>query len=407
MFLRNPASGLPSKLSRYSSLTLGPCYGLTTNLVHFGTLRGMASSVQGQDRPSKEKKKNKRDTHFVCLPLVTPESVPQLAESLTYFRNVTTAPAPVSAREMLARRQGPEQPAEGDNDGHGGAGGKDSLDHLRIIPAQAHRPPGTFHLTLGTMDLSEQESMDEALKLLQSIDYAELLRLSVEERRVANPPHGESNAETAKAVVGMPLESSQRSITLPAKSSSSSPSAANSATQGQEDKPIEPIRVSLRALGAFSSPKNARVFYARPYDETGRLYNFGLAVREKFREAGFITETRPLVLHATVANMSYASRNGGRGQVRRGGGSGWGKRRGPDTVDASELVKVFDGMIDECTNGEAEGGDHGKVREGYLWAKNVLIDRVRICKMGAEKAEDEVLGLEYRPVGEKMIFENM
>lgn len=268
-----------------------------------------------------------RDTHFLCFPLVNVESIPQLALSLAHFRDVTTARSPSN---------------------HQANGGPGSSDRLRIIPEKAHRPPGTFHLTLGVMNLSEANTMDRAVDLLLSLNYSNILR---DVERDMNE---------------------------------------DAISQGL-DHETSLIRVDLKGLSAFSSPSHARVFYAHPHDETERLYKFALAIRQRFADSGFITETRPLVLHATVANMSY---------VRSSGGNrGRGRNRGRiDTLDGNEVVRVFNEGISEYSEEDSQ-------RE-YVWAQNIVIDRVRLCKMGAEKSENEIWGLEYRPIVEKLILDD-
>lgn len=84
-----------------------------------------------------------RLTHFLCIPLVTPHSRPQLLASLNKFRADVTSD------------KTPENP-----DG---------------IPERAIRPIGTLHLTLGVMSLLDQEKVESALALLRSLNLNELL----------------------------------------------------------------------------------------------------------------------------------------------------------------------------------------------------------------------------------------
>ncbi|UQC82537.1 uncharacterized protein CLUP02_08025 [Colletotrichum lupini] len=74
-----------------------------------------------------------RPTHFLCIPLVTPFSRPQLSASLRAFKSYITSP---------------------DNFG---------------ITASAVRPLGTLHLTLGVMNLPEAKDLARATEVLQSI----------------------------------------------------------------------------------------------------------------------------------------------------------------------------------------------------------------------------------------------
>lgn len=82
-------------------------------------------------------------THFLCLPLITPASQPQLQASLSKFKDSVTT---TKTRELP--------------DG---------------IPEKAVRPLGTLHLTLGVMSLSTPERVDSAIRLLKELDLSVLL----------------------------------------------------------------------------------------------------------------------------------------------------------------------------------------------------------------------------------------
>jgi len=78
-------------------------------------------------------------THFLCLPLVTQSSRPQLTESLAAFRADVTSPASFS------------------------------------VPQEAVRPVGTLHLTLGMMSFPRDEGLDRAVAFLQTLKPSEIL----------------------------------------------------------------------------------------------------------------------------------------------------------------------------------------------------------------------------------------
>ena len=99
-----------------------------------------------------------------------------------------------------------------------------------------------------------------------------------------------------------------------------------------------------------------------------------------------------MVLHATLVNTVYAKSSGER---KREHGRGTGKV----TMDARALVKASNGH-----EGEEDERVKREAVEAVVWVEGVEIDRVRICKMGARKVDDEVLGFEYEVVGEKMMF---
>lgn len=123
-----------------------------------------------------------RLTHFVCIPLVTPASRPQLQASLDAFR------------QSVTNKSTPENP-----DG---------------IPERAIRPVGTLHLTLGVMSLLTKERVDGAIACLKSLDLRALLAA------VGEPLRDDHN-ETAQK----PLErSKQLKITLKGLTSMHDPS---------------------------------------------------------------------------------------------------------------------------------------------------------------------------------------
>ncbi|KIV77400.1 hypothetical protein PV11_09197 [Exophiala sideris] len=370
--------------------------------------------------------KASRPTHFICFPLVTESSIPQLADSLAYFRSVTVA------SEESEGCPSTENTATNDN-----PDGK-----LRLIPAGAHRPPGTFHLTLGMMDLTRPKDMERALEILQDIDYPELLREAEHRRdevrkRRGKKPHltdgshpeqgkgaqedaqdqieaeadtdqpssdaqRQSRSQSTSEILAAPLESLSRTISPPPPKNSSTGDVSSAPTSRDIPQHYSPtsISVTLSSLGTFPKPSGSRVFYADPHDSTSRLQTFGELIQLRFKDAGLVTETRPLVLHATVANLIYAKQ--WNKQRRKG-------RKCPLSVDARDLLKYFNDGRAARDRAEAESeskSEHGteagtRPASEYLWAKDIVIDRVRICKMGAEKSEDEGLGLEYVPIAEK------
>lgn len=404
--------------------------------------------------PPKSGPRYTRPTHFICLPLVTEQSIPQLSESLAYFRSVTTP-----LEQDVSAQQGSSSPpplpfSTWPTD--------KPTENFRLIPTAAHRPPGTFHLTLGTMNLSDPEDMDLALQLLQDIDYAELLR-EVEHNRVGrdgmpgnrngtreNGPCGREIAERGPVLEGFDGEEEEANVTMnqekskpksPLRSLSRAISPPPRVDNPRRQQHTTSITVSLTSLGTFPRPNNSRVFYAEPQDRTARLLPFGQLVRQRFLDAGLITETRPLVLHATVANLIYVK---GRGKgTGRGRGRGGGSQPGL-TVDAREILNFFnngraeasrrlDGETQISSNAETEPSgprhtstddtssstsprshhtsDHNpgqnsattsKAEPEFIWARDILIDRIRICKMGAEVSSVEGWGLEYKPIAEKV-----
>ena len=116
--------------------------------------------------------------------------------------------------------------------------------------------------------------------------------------------------------------------------------------------PPRPLTVTLAGLGTFPSTKSARVFWASPREQMNgttnlpghstqmRLHRFCLLIRQAFRAEGFITETRPLVLHATVANIRQTTQPKG-GRTSKGRAWASSKQRW-EGVDGRDVVRVFD-----------------------------------------------------------------
>ncbi|CAH0382215.1 unnamed protein product [Bemisia tabaci] len=335
------------------------------------------SSLEAQKapRPSGQRTSNKqpwmrRKTHFLCFPLVTNQSIPQLAASLKYFRQVATKPN----RESASLQQGENHCQSKQNAANTTDEDCKILHHkvnmsqclpsinpdLQILPAIAHRPPGTFHLTLGVMDLSSKERMSRALELLQNLDYADILQ-SVLPQQV--------------------------------KENNSTPFDKNN-----------PLRIMLTGLSTFPSSKKSRVFYAKPSSSPLSpfpLLKFGQAICKEFQKAGLIIDSRPLILHATLANMRYAIQ-ANRGHKRKGktGKERWAEGQ----VDATALIQCFNQYGGDTTKYKNEAFREKNQANEFIWAKDVELNRVAICKMGAQKSEDKVLGQVYPPVGEKLIY---
>ncbi len=78
-------------------------------------------------------------THFLCIPLVTPISRPQLTQSLAVFQDDVSSPASFG------------------------------------VPADAVRPVGTLHLPLGVFSFPKNEGLEKAKELLRLLRPREML----------------------------------------------------------------------------------------------------------------------------------------------------------------------------------------------------------------------------------------
>jgi activating signal cointegrator complex subunit 1 len=191
-----------------------------------------------------------RLTHFLCLPLVTSTSRPQLQSSLATFRDAVTKS---STRELP--------------DG---------------IPGKAIRPLGTLHLTLGVMSLLTPERVDHALKVLNGINMSDIL--SVPE-------------------AGNTIDSSK----------SSGMSVVNSSVE-KSHAVKESLRITLRGLESMHDSRKTSILYSSPVDLDQRLYNFSQKLRDIFTAADLlVVDSRPLLLHATIVNTVYVPGVRGKG----------------------------------------------------------------------------------------------
>lgn len=101
------------------------------------TPSGVLSKMSLSTRP-----KAPQLTHFLCFPLVTPASRPQLSTSIASFKDDVIRPTQL-----------------------GGFG----------LPSDAVRPVGTLHLTLGMMSFPKNEGLDKAIAVLKSLEPREIL----------------------------------------------------------------------------------------------------------------------------------------------------------------------------------------------------------------------------------------
>lgn len=186
------------------------------------------------------------------------------------------------------------------------------------MPTKAIRPVGTLHLTLGVMSLPQKESVDKAVELLKTLAPRQIAAaIRVPDSSSARLPEAPDGMQTSTGSVQLPLS------------------------------------VTLRGLHSPQSASKATVLYASPADDDGTLYKFCEQLRQPFREAGLITEERPLLLHATIVNTIYVGGRGSRG-----------KRH---TIDAKSMLDRY---------------------SDFVWMENVPIETAAICRMGAKKLDD-------------------
>lgn len=320
-------------------------------------------------RNSKPKPKNPQLTHFLCLPLVTSSNRTQLNDALTQLR--------------------------------------DDVQRLAPVPPKAVRPVGTLHLTLGVMSLSPNQ-LSDAIAHLEGLELGRLLR-GITTKKMAEEA-SEASQSLANAIGENGAAVAHPTPTLPA--------SENAMTGADLDPDV--LAVQLRGLVPMQKPSQTSILYAEPYDKSGRLMRFSESVRGSFEERGWVLEDkRGLKLHATMLNTIYAKER--RGKRERGDRSdvvalGSGKGSGEESAGVGKQ-----GVNQEENEGNGEEGVRQDAKswmrfdaealmqayDGFVWAKDVRIDRVQICKMGAKKilheGTGEVLDEQYEVVAESSL----
>lgn len=220
-----------------------------------------------------------------------------------------------------------------------------------------------MHCTLGVMSL-DQDRLDKAIKLLQSLDITQLLRST----NAADTPPGTSTVDQQQEIITPkePLAKDERPISL--RRPVSPPSAERASRAATSD----PLTIDLKGLVSMHVPEKTSIVYIEPCDSSERLYPFCLALQEIFKREGILVpDDRKLKLHATLVNTIYA-----KGRKSQGHGS---KANAPMKIDARALLDKY---------------------ADFVWAKDVVLDRIAICEMGAKKRIEngEVVGEEYTEV---------
>ena len=153
-------------------------------------------------------------THFLCIPLLTTASRPQLQASMNRFRGDFCQQIETS-----------------------------DLSDAASIAKEVIRPLGTLHLTLGVMSLNGDEGERQAVQLLQDLDMDILIK-----------GHASSGLENRD-----PRSDTKRNSALTSTSEESSLAISN------------PIRVKLEGLKAMHTPTRTSILYASPTDPDNRI----------------------------------------------------------------------------------------------------------------------------------------
>ncbi|RDW62777.1 hypothetical protein BP5796_11079 [Coleophoma crateriformis] len=235
-------------------------------------------------------------THFLCLPLVTRDSKPQLQKSLEGFASEITQKADPATAPVGARIG---------------------------VPGKAVRPVGTLHLTLGVMRLTTQTRVDEALTLLQSINVHELLgNFRLGGKGGDGAQKGDPNPAVSTEDAGVQHQG---------------PKHDSAAAEPRKPTTVHPLQISLRGLTPMHSPASTSILYTSPVCRTHDLPSLCQSLVSLFRAAGFmLPDARPLLLHATILNTIYVPKVG-----QASGRAGHGKHKAKLTIDATDVLERF------------------------------------------------------------------
>jgi activating signal cointegrator complex subunit 1 len=181
------------------------------------------------------------------------------------------------------------------------------------------------------MSLLSQERIDSSLKLLCELNLRDLLS---------------SSSPTLPKGLNQSINSANQSI-------------FKDKVIESDGKETKPLRVTLKGLESMHTPSKTSILYSSPTGDD-RLYPFCQKLKDIFTEAEFLVEeNRPLKLHATIVNTVYVP------GVREKGGHG--KHKAKLTIDAREILEDF---------------------EDFEWMLNAKVEKLAICRMGAQKNDD-------------------
>ena len=345
-------------------------------------------------------------THFLCIPLVTNLSRLQLQASIS--------------RLILAETVGNDADAGNGIDTDDAAAAVTRVEAPQL-PLQAIRPPAAIHLTLGVMSLQTPERIQAACDFMRTLDV-----------------HGMVGAAWERLLVEADNDDAGRPSTDAKEVQSKHASTEQLSSPAITVHP-RPLVVSLASLRPMQSPSSSSTLYAEPEPLQPLLF-FAQALRDCFLSAGFLLpetsptttkhlskrqqhakdvetssvlsqpnesvgklQLRPLKLHATIVSTIYASREKKAWRTSKGGTAMMSRNRAGKGQDPPASLPSEQ---DPIAKGEASSnggrGQNRKSRSSKMmidardlieryrdiyWARDVQLDRIAICEMGAKNVE--------------------
>ncbi|RMY81917.1 hypothetical protein D0862_12186 [Hortaea werneckii] len=306
---------------------------------------------QGRGKPPAQKKPPL--THFLCLPLVTRDSKPQLQASSEKFRDIVTTKNEQTASQV-------EEAGDDDN--------STSETITSSVHPKAIRPVGALHCTLGVMSL-DQNKLEEAKELLRNLDISLMLQ------HVASQKHEQAIATDAAA-------------SEPLVNSTNSPPSTT------------PLRIDLRGL---IRPEDSipSAWRCRLVKDDRQLKLHATIVNTIYAKG---RKQRP----PPKWKMKQQTTTSGQGALASEMGES--AEKAAVAGDKTEEQKT----AKKPEQGEVEG--HGPNANAplkidatamlerfkdFVWAEGFVLDRIAICEMGAKKItndEGTVVAEEYTEV---------
>lgn len=381
---------------------------------------GTSEPPTGKSPQAKEKRPPL--THFLCFPLVTETSLPFLEKSFSHFRDNI----PLRRKTMADHTLKPRPP---------------------LFPDSAVRPLGTLHLTLGVMSLMTRDRLEEAISLLDSLDIEQMLREIADNG--ADTSQQQQQQQPAEDTILAPISVSLESLYALPRAKAATVLYAKPVDHSSR---LYPLGVKLRERFIEAGLIQPDYLRTKPRKASKATNNSpspnDKTVQAVARDERYQPKLRPLLLHATVVNTVYA--RGGHSAQNRGKGK---RRGGPLTFDARDMLAHHqdfytdhtcleakkhdfpdDSFLQEtASSNSSESNDESgslstqdeahpsrtvqqirpeqtdTTKYPFIWARNVHIERVCICEMGAQAVVDEDplgarLGQKYRVVAERSLL---
>lgn len=404
---------------------------------------GFARHQPRKPRPEKRQKRPQL-THFLCLPLVNTKSLPQLDSSLAAFKTAHLAePGPASQSS------------------------NDQMDTSRLgLPSTAFRPLGTLHLTLGVMSLTNKERLDQALAFFQSLDLAELMndaeRVAAHSQPKSAPRqssplavsleslHALPQGRSATILHASPVDPTDRLLPFCVKLRDkfietgfiqSEPDRRQGGRQKSSGRFVQDFpQASESASSSVDVSLHPRGSQT-PSEPSGASRNPDPSITIITREPK--PQPRPLLLHATLVNTIYV-----RGRQVQNKNAKVRNQPARLTFDARNLISQYRNYYSDdnrtiphpaptgssekteshhrraksspipnkdiiSSNHESQSATPLPPSRGYpfIWAKEIPLDTICICEMGARKLHPSVndhglnerLGEKYTVVAERSL----